>query len=146
MSPISSKCLISQKKNTNVDTVEDVIVIILVFFEDANILEDLSFNGDAIIVPDRIFSQEVENEEVRLLQGDMLASQGTTTNSICLIFPFFVTSTKSKFINEVHCGCALTVSHDFVLQLSLIVLSNTVDMFLQDHGQLGSDVVLANSP
>lgn len=146
MFPVSFTCFISQRKDTDVDTVEDVIVIVLVFFEDTNILEDLRVNGDSIVVPNRIFSQEVENEEVRLLQGDMLASQGTTTDSICLILSFLVTGTKSKFINEVHCSCALTVSHDFVLQLSFVVLSNTVDMFLQGHGQLGSNVVAANLP
>jgi hypothetical protein len=118
------------KQQSHSDAVKQVIVIGLVILEDSDVLEDLSFNGDTIIVSNRVFAQEVEDEEVRLLQSDMLASKRAATNCVGLIFAFLVTSTKSQTIDKIHSSCSLTVGHNFVLQVRIVILANAVNVIL----------------
>jgi hypothetical protein len=55
--------------------VKDVVIGVLVVFEDANVLEDLGIDLDAVIVPNGVFTQKVKDDEIWSLKSDVFAAQ-----------------------------------------------------------------------
>jgi hypothetical protein len=56
----------SRVKNAYRHTIKYTIISVLVFFEDSDVLENLSVDSNSVIVSDGIFPKEVEDNEVRL--------------------------------------------------------------------------------
>lgn len=48
-------------------TIKEIVVVVLIIFEDTDILEYLGFDLNPVIVTDRILTQEVEDDKVRRL-------------------------------------------------------------------------------
>jgi hypothetical protein len=122
----------SIEQKTHRDSIKEHVSILLwLGLEQAEILENLWINVvDFFVVPDRVLAQKVQNNEARLVQRDMLQAQGATANGVCFILSFLVTCSKRVLVDQVHCSRSLTIGHDFGLQISLVILSNAVDMFL----------------
>jgi hypothetical protein len=113
-----------------VHAIEQIVVVVFIFLEYADILENLKFHGNPIVVTNRILAQKVEDDEVGCFESDMLALQGAAADRLCFILALLIASTKGKFIDEVHGRRTLTISHDFGLEISVVVLSDTVNVFL----------------
>lgn len=125
-----------------VDTIEQVVTFFLIILEQANIFEHLWLNGNAIVVPNRVFTEEIKDNEIGSLQRDMFAAQRATADCICFIFPFLVTCTKSQSIDEIHGGRPLSVSHDLTLQFGLIICADSCDMILARNKYFTSRMIL----
>lgn len=121
----------NKTKATYVDAIEQIVVVLLVLLEDPDIFEHLLVDLDSIIVSNRVFTEEVKYDPMGSLKRDMLASKGTTANSVRLILPLFVASSKGEFVNEVHGRGALTISHHFRLEINIVVFTNAVDVVLR---------------
>lgn len=78
-----------------------------------DVLEDLLIHTYTIVVTDRIFAQEVEDEEVRRFTSDMLEPQRTATNSVGFVVTLLVTCSKCELVDEIHSRCTLTDLCDF---------------------------------
>lgn len=116
---------------THRQSVEQIISLLLrLRFKDLDVLENLSVDVHFLVKPHRVFTQKVEDDLVGRLQGDVLVSQRTTTDSIGLIFAFLVTSSQSQTIDEIQCRRSLTISHDFRLEILRVVFSDLIDVFL----------------
>ena len=122
--------LTQKREKTYSDTVEESVGIFFVLLKYSDVLEDLLLDLDALVEPDRVFTEEVEDEEIGWLQGNMFATQGTAADSIGFIFTLLVTSTECKLVNEVHRRRTLPVSHDLRSKLNLVVLPDAIDMIL----------------
>ena len=118
------------RNRTDGDTVEKRVLIVHVILKDADVLEDLSVYLDLLVVPDGIFTKEVEGDQVRRLQCNMFASQRTTADCIRLIFALLITSTKRELVDEIHRRCALTLAHVLALQCFIVVETDLVDVIL----------------
>jgi hypothetical protein len=116
--------------DTHVDTVEQAVVVGFVFFEDSNVLEHLGVDGNTVIISNGVFAKEIENNEVRCFQGDVLTTKGAATDGVGFVFTLLITSTKGESIDEIH-GCrTLSVSHDFTFEIVSVLQSNSFDVFL----------------
>jgi hypothetical protein len=131
-------CTAQTELMTHGDTIEQVVIIGLVLLEDPNVLEYLLVDRNTLVVPNGVFTKEVEDDVVRLLEGDVLTAEGATTDGVRLVFALLVTCTKRKLVDKVHRRGTLTVSHDLVLEIRVVVLTNAVDMFL--HGRSAIEV------
>ena len=60
---------------THVDTIEKSIIIRLILLEDSHVLEHLRVHLDLLEVPDRVFTQEVEAENIGGLQSDVFTTE-----------------------------------------------------------------------
>ena len=127
------------------NTVKQTIIVLLVLFEDPNILENLRLDLDSVIVSYGIFTEEIEDDEVWWLEGNVLAPKRTTANGIRFIFTLLITSTQSQTINKVHGCCTLSVCHKLTSELDIVILANAVDMFLHDEVSSWSFVLLFNN-
>ena len=78
-----------------IDTIEHVVTFFLIILEQANVFEHLGLNGNAIVVPDRVFTEEIKDNEIGSLQRDMFATQRATADRIRFIFTLLVARTKS---------------------------------------------------
>lgn len=112
------------------DTIEERISVFLVILEYSDILEDLRLDLDALIEADRVFTEEIEDDEVWWLEGNVLAPKRTTANGIRFIFTLLITSTQSQTINKVHGCCALSVCHKLTSELDIVILANAIHMIL----------------
>ncbi len=61
-------------RNTDVHAVKQSIRILLVPLEDLDVLEHLLVHGDFVVVPYRVLTEEVEDDEVGWFECDMLAA------------------------------------------------------------------------
>ena len=113
-----------------VDTIKQVVAFFLVVLKQADVFEHLWLNGNAVIVPDRVFTEEIKDNEIGSLKRDMFAAQRATADRICFIFPLFITRTKSQSIDEIHGSRPLSVSHDLALQVGLIICTDSRDITL----------------
>ena len=96
--------------------------------EKLEILEDLCSDLNFIIEPNAVLAQKVKNHSVWRPQGDVFELQRAAAHGIGLVVTFFVASTESEAVNEVHCSRSLSVRHQFILQFLLIMVSNVIDM------------------
>jgi hypothetical protein len=113
LSKVNQKGAYVQCTNTYCHPIEKIVVVILVLFENSDIFEYLWIDLDSVIVSNGILSKEVEDDKIWSLQCDVFTPQRATAHGVRFIFTFLVTSTKSKFIDEVHSGGTLTVGHHF---------------------------------
>lgn len=125
-----------------VDAIKQVVTFFLIILEQANVFEHLWLNGNAVVIPNRVFTEEIKDNEIGSLQRDMFAAQRATTDRICFIFPFLVTRTKSQSIDEIHCGRPLSVGHNFTLQVGLIICADSGDVILTRSKCLASEMIL----
>lgn len=78
------------------DAVEDGITLALpVPLEDPDVLKDLRRDGDDVVVPDRVFAEEVENKLALRLQSDVFVPQRAAADSIRFFVTLLVTCTQS---------------------------------------------------
>ncbi len=115
------------------DSVEQIVVIILSLLEDPNILENLWFDLHSIVIPDRIFTKEIEDDKIRCFKSNVFTPQRTAANCIRFVFTFFVTRSKSEFVNEIHGSSTLPIGHHLWLEVGLVVLPDTVDVVLMNE-------------
>ena len=116
---------------THIHTIEYTITLVMISFEDDDILEDLIVDPDTVIVTNGIFTQEVEHKRIRGIAGDVLEPQRATTNSVSLVVALLITRSKCKFVDEVHCSSTLTNLSDLRLELRGVIGANTSDVFLE---------------
>lgn len=112
------------------DSIEQVVLRLLVVLEDTDVLVHLQVDLHPVVVPNRIFTQEIEDNPVGGFECDMLASERATTDSVSFIFSLFVTSTKGKLVDEVHGGRPLTICHDLGPQVGGIGVADFIDVIL----------------
>ena len=115
---------------SHIDAVKQSVVVVLVFFEDPYVFENLRNDRHLFMVTDGVFPQEIKYDETRRLQRDVFAAQGTTTNCVGLVFPFLVTSSKGQLVDEIHRSGALTIGHDLGLEVFAIIMLYSIDMVL----------------
>lgn len=89
-----------------------------------------------IVEADAVFAEEVEDDRAWWLEGNVLKLQRAAADSVSFVVAFFIASTQGKFVNKVHCGSKLTICHDSIRQVLLIVLANSANMLLQLSGFL----------
>jgi hypothetical protein len=117
--------------STYIHAVEEVIALGLVLLENPDILEDLRLDGDAIVVPNGIFTEEIEDDEVGCFEGNVLTAQRAAADGVSFIFAFLVPGTKSQPIDKVH-GCGpLPVGHDLVLEVGGIFATDGINVVLE---------------
>lgn len=121
----------ASKRKTHVDTIEQFILGVLAVLEDADVLVHLLVDRDLVVVPDRVFAQEVEHELVGRLERDVLAAQRATADGIRFVVALLVASSKREFVNEVHRCRTLTFTHVLVPQRIVVVVSDLVYIFLK---------------
>jgi hypothetical protein len=63
--------------------------------EDLQVLENLRRDFNGIVVPDRVFTQEIEDNLVRRLEGNVFIPQRTTADSVGLVLTLLITSSES---------------------------------------------------
>lgn len=112
------------------NTIKQSVIVRLVLLEDPHVLENLRVNLDLLVVPDRVFTQEVKAKNVWRLQRDVFTAEGATTHGICLIFTLLVTCSKSENIDKVHCRGPLPVCHLFRLELFPVICPDAIDVIL----------------
>ena len=61
--------------NAYVNAVKELVVIVLAILENLDVLVHSVVDGNFVVVSNRIFTQEIEDEEVRRFQCDMFAPQ-----------------------------------------------------------------------
>lgn len=88
---------------------------------------------DLLVVPDRVFTEEVEGDFAGLVERDVLAAKRATANSVRLVLSLLITRTKSVLVDEVDGSCALACSRQLRLEICFIVCTNGVDIVLQHH-------------
>lgn len=87
---------------TYIESVEQIISGLLAVHEELEVLKHTLLDSHAVVVPDRILSQEVELYDVFLpvqflIRLDVLHAQRTTTHRVsCLSFLLLVTSSQRK--------------------------------------------------
>ena len=124
-------------QSARVDSVEQsVLVRLAVAFEQPDVLEHLRADLDSVVVPDRVLAEEVEDhvfETIRrvALERDVLAAERATADRVSLVLALLVTSTQSEDVDEVHGGRTLALGHDLRFEVSVIVGTDLVDVFLQ---------------
>src|SRR6202035_769176 len=99
-------------------------------FEDFEIFEDLRIDFDCVQVTNTVFSEKVKGDFVGWFKCDVFETKGTATHCISFIFPFFISCTKCKSIDEIHGSRSLSNLSKLILQISRIILSNGIDMML----------------
>lgn len=113
------------------NTIEQGVLIRFVLLENPDILENLRIDFDLLVVPDRVFTQEVKAKNVGRLQRDVFTTERATPNGIGLVFAFLVASSKSKNINEVHSRSSLPIRHLFRLEIFSVICPDPVDVVLR---------------
>lgn len=84
---------------THAESVKDFVALLLVLLENPQVFKDLGIDMDFIIESYAVLTEKVEDYSVRGLHGNVLELQGTTTDGISLVFSFFITSAKGKFVD-----------------------------------------------
>jgi hypothetical protein len=116
---------------TDRHTIEERVSIFFAIFENPNVLEDLKLYLHSILIPNGVLAQEIEMELVWCLQRDVLASQRTTADGIGFIFALLVTCSQCQSVNEVHCGCSLSIGHQASFEVRLIILTDSRNVLLE---------------
>jgi hypothetical protein len=98
---------------TYLHTVEKRIAFAMPLLEYDDVLEDLLIHTYTVVVADRIFTKEVEDEEIGRFTSDMLEPQRTTANSVGFVVTLLVTCSKCELVNKIHSSCTLTDLSDF---------------------------------
>ena len=66
---------------------------------------------NSVVVPDRVLSKEIENDEIWSFQSNMFATEGAAAYGVGFIIDFLVTGKKGEFVDEIHSGGTMAVSH-----------------------------------
>jgi hypothetical protein len=124
-----------RERRGNIETygqaVKNLITLLLwSLLEYLEILEDLRVDLYFVIEANTILSQEVKNDFIRGFQGDVFEFQGTAAGGISLIFALLVTRSKCKLINEIDSSGLLSICHELVLEVLLIIPADPIDVFL----------------
>lgn len=70
----------------------------------------------------------------------MFKFERTATNSVSFVITFLIARTKCELVDEIN-GCSpLTIGHDLVFELPIVVLSDTINVFL--GGQLKNNEMI----
>jgi hypothetical protein len=113
---------------------QGVYVLFISTLEHSQILEYLRVDiVNFLVVPNRVFTEEVEGDFAGLVERDVFAAKRATTNSIRLVLTLLVARTKSVLIDEVDGGCALACRRQLHLEICFIVCTNAVDRVLLHH-------------
>lgn len=121
------------KTETHRDTVKQGVAFALaIALEDTNILENLRVDFDDIIISNRVFAQEIKYEPTGRLEHNVFIAQRATADGIRLVFALFVTRSEGQTIDKVHGSRALSVCAHFILEVSGIVVSNAINVILQE--------------
>lgn len=88
---------------------------------------------DFLVVPNRVFTEEVEGDFAGLVERDVLAAKRATANSVRLVLSLLIARTKSVLVDEVDGSCALACRRQLRLEICFIVCTNGVDIVLQHH-------------
>ena len=98
---------------------------------------------DLFVVPNRVFTEKVKGDFAGLVERDVFAAKGATADSVRLVLTLLVARTKSVLVDEVDGSCALSYCHLLRLEISFIVCTNDIDMFLRTSSAakaMGMDV------
>jgi hypothetical protein len=118
------------RRSAYIHAIEEMIALGLVILEYPNVLEDLRLDRNTIVVPNGIFTEEIEDDEVGCFEGDVFAAQRAAPDGVSFVFTFLVPGTKSQPVDEVH-GCGpLPVGHDLVLEVGSIFAPDGIDVIL----------------
>ena len=102
-----------------------------IFLENPEVLENLLVYLDFIIESNAVLTQEVEDDFVRRLQGDMLVLKRAAANSICFILTFLITSTESKLVDQINGRSELAILRYNRSQILLVISADSSDVFLR---------------
>jgi len=84
-----------------------------------------------LVVPNRVFTEEVEGNFARLVERDVLAAKRATANSVRFVLALLVARTKSVLVDEVDGGCALACRCQLRLKIRFIICTDSIDIVLQ---------------
>ena len=88
---------------------------------------------DFLVVPNGVFTEEVEGDFAGLVERDVLAAKRATANSVRLVLSLLIARTKSVLVDEVDSSCALACRCQLRLEICFIICTNSVDIVLQHH-------------
>lgn len=117
---------------THVYAVKEWITFNDILLEQSDILEDLLVDLYSVVVANGIFTQEVENEVVGRLAGDMLVAQRATADSIRFVIALFITSSQCETVDEIHRGGTLSLQHNLVPEVGCVIGTDAIDVFLRN--------------
>lgn len=79
---------------THRDAIEKIVFLGLVFLKDPNVLENLGFHLDTVVISNGVLSEEIEYNEVGRFERHVLTAEGAAADSISFLFAFLVSGTK----------------------------------------------------
>jgi hypothetical protein len=116
----------------HIQSVKEIVTLGLRFcLEDFDILEHLRIDLDLLVESHRVFTQEVKDDLVGRFESDVFVSQGTTTDSIRLVFSLLVSCSEGESVYEVKSGGSLSLCGDLRLEVLGVDFSDLVDVFLR---------------
>ena len=119
-----------QTDKTHINTIEQGVALLLALLEHHDILEDLLIDRHTVVVTNGIFTEEIEDEEIRVFTGNVLETQRAAADGVRLVVILLVTRSKRELVDEIH-GCGpLTDLHDLGLEFCVIVSTDAIDVFL----------------